>query len=112
VDLVLDKQRNHWNQSAKESEAKELSVLLRFGVLGSRHHGASDVRDCAEQIYNHGNIVDKVIVRRCDINPSTASYSPDEVVDEEELCKALGSIDRDIAHGQEIPKVAQHQTRS
>lgn len=112
MDFVLDEEMGHRKQGTKESKGKEFPVLCSLGVLRGRLDGANDMRECAEQVDNHGDIMDIMVIRGSDEYPSTTRYSPDKVVGEESLGKALGSIGRDIAHGLEIPKVAQHQTRT
>lgn len=112
MDIVLDEKVDHGDQCSKESVSKQLSVLLGPGVLGGGLDGANNVRDGAEQVDNHSNVVEVVIVRRGNVNPSTTSNCPDNVVGQEELGKALGAVRGDIADCQQVPEVAQHQTRT
>jgi hypothetical protein len=106
MDIVLDEKVHHGNKCSKESVGKQLSVLLGLGVLGSGRDGADNVGDGAEQVNNHGDIVNVVVVRGSDVNPSTTGNCPDNVVSQEKLGKALGSVSGDIADGQQVPEVA------
>ena len=112
MDIVLNEKVDHGNQCSEETVAKQLSVLLGLGVLRGGLDGASNVRDGAEQVDNHGNVVDIVIIRRGNVDPSTTGNCPDNVVGQEELGKALGAVRGDIANSQQVPEVAQHQTRT
>lgn len=108
MDIVLDEKVDHGNQCSKESVTKQLSVLLGLDVLGSGRDGADNVGDGAEQVNNHGNVVDVVVVRGGDVNPPTTGNCPDNVVSQEELGKALGAVGGDIADGQQVPEIAQN----
>ena len=112
VNVVLDQEVDHGDQRAKEGVGKELSVLHGLWVLGCRLDGADNVRDGAEQVHNHRNVVDVMIVRRCHKDPSSTSDTPEHIVGEKKLCEALGSRGRDIASGQEVPEEAKNQART
>lgn len=89
MDVVLDEKVDHGNQGAKEGVRKQLAVPLGFGVLGRALEGHDYVRDGADKVDTHGDVVDVVIVGGSDIDPAATSHSSDHVVGEEELCETL-----------------------
>lgn len=63
MDLVLDKKVDHRKHGTKESEAKEFPVLLSLAILRGGGDGTKDMRDRADQIEDHGDIMDIVVIR-------------------------------------------------
>lgn len=112
VDVVLDKEIDHWDKSSKEGIGKDRSKSVRLGVLWGGLHRADNMGDGADQVHEHGNVVNVMIIRRCDIDPTAAGNSPDDIVDEKKLCKALGSIGGDVADNQKVPEGTKSQART
>jgi len=96
VDVVLDKEIDHWDNGSEEGIGKDRSVSVRLGILWGSLHRANNMGDSADQVHEHGNVVNVMIVGRCDIDPAAAGNSPDDIVYEKKLCEALGSIGRDV----------------
>lgn len=53
-----------------------------------------------------------MVVRGGDIDPASTGDCPDDIVSEEEFCKAVGSAGGDVPEDEEVPEVADHQARA
>ena len=62
VNIMLDKKVYHGNQRTKERVRKYASILLRPRVLRCTLDGPDNMGCCAEQVDNHGKVVDTMIV--------------------------------------------------
>jgi hypothetical protein len=76
--LVLDKEVYQRHNSCKEGTGKVLSVLYSGRVPRTQGQNTGGPRNGSHKIRDHENVMPVVVIRRCDICPSSASQGAED----------------------------------
>lgn len=88
MDFVLDEIVDQWHQRSKEQRGKDLAPLDGVTVHGRQRETTQGPRQRKHQIRDHEDVVPGMVVRRRDVDPSTAEYSPQQAHGGHELGSA------------------------
>lgn len=98
VNLVLDKVINERYQGPEEQPGKDFAVLDGFFVgLRGEQETANRPRQSEDQVSNHENVMPVMVVRRSNVNPSTAGNGTEKSDREDKLgseCAGTGSQEK------------------
>lgn len=73
LNFMLQEIVNHWRQGCEERSGQESAVFESLGIVAST--GVNDTElpgQGTDEVETHGNIMREMIVRRCNVYPSTA----------------------------------------
>lgn len=87
VHFVLDKVINQRHQSTEEQTGHNLPVFHSTAVVRAEGQATQRPRQSSNQIRNHENVVPVMVIRRCNVCPTTTGKSPENANTSDNLRK-------------------------
>ena len=76
MDFMLYEKINQWNQQSKETSSDDFTVLHRPWIDRGHGNDAQCPRECTEYVPDHGDIMEPMVVGRCNVHPSATQECP------------------------------------